>query len=61
MIVLGVAIVLLGLAFVVFVRRRRARHDGTRPGDPDGGEATTDLDAAVNATDGPQKSDREAW
>lgn len=60
-IALGVAIVLLGLAFVVFVRRRRAGREGTRPGDLDGGKATTDLDAAVNAADVPQKSDREAW
>jgi hypothetical protein len=59
-IVLGVAIVLLGLVLVVFVRRRRARA-GTRPGGPAAGAATAGPDAAVNATDSPREPEGEAW
>jgi LPXTG-motif cell wall-anchored protein len=62
-IVLGVAIVLLGAAFVVFVRRRRSRA-GMRPGSPGGGEravVVTGPDVAVNAPQEPSQPDNEAW
>lgn len=59
-IVLGVAIVLLGLAFVVFVRRRRTRA-GARPGSPAGEGATTGPSVAVNTAEGPEEPHGEAW
>ncbi len=60
-IVLGVAIALLGLAFVVFMRRRRAGHAGTRAGDSAGEGASTGPDVAANAAQGGQASEKEAW
>ncbi len=59
-IVLGVAIVLLGLAFVVFVRRRRSRA-GTRAGAPSDGEAIIGPDVDVSTPETAGKPDGEAW
>jgi hypothetical protein len=59
-ILLGVAIVLLGLVFVVFVRRRRARA-GTRSGDPATGGARAGPDTAVSTADTQQEPGKEAW
>ena len=60
-IVLGVAIVLLGLLFVWFVRRRRARPaagNGSGNGGADGAGGPDDRDRGAG---GPQAPAKEAW
>jgi hypothetical protein len=59
-IVLGVAIVLLGVLFVLFVRRRRA-HAGAGPGGASGGGATAGAGVAPGDAAPPQPSGKEAW
>jgi hypothetical protein len=58
-IVLGVAIALLGVLFVLFVRRRRARAGAGPGGAPGGGDATGHGPASTGG--GPGESAREAW
>lgn len=60
-IVLGVAIVLLGLAFVVFVRRRRAERAAAGPRETSGGSAQSAPDAPGNTVGETRKPEREAW
>lgn len=59
-IVLGVAIALLGLLFVLFVRRRRARAATTPAGGSDGGDRLGDGSPAVGAGK-PETPTKEAW
>ncbi|HEY2284078.1 MAG TPA: hypothetical protein VGH60_11075 [Solirubrobacteraceae bacterium] len=59
-IVLGVAIALLGVLFVLFVRRRRARA-GTSLGGASGGGASPSIGVAPGAAGAPEDSREEAW
>jgi hypothetical protein len=59
-IVLGVAIALLGVLCVLFVRRRRARA-GTGPGEASGGGASPDTGIAPGAIGARENSGEEAW
>ncbi len=59
-IVLGVVIALLGLLFVLFVRRRRARANVDSAG-PRGGADSTGDDAAGGGGGGPEAPAKEAW
>jgi hypothetical protein len=64
-IVLGVAIALLGLLFVLFVRRRRARVDADRAGPRGGGDSMGDDSAAGGGggggSGGSEAPAKEAW
>ncbi|HEV3318173.1 MAG TPA: LPXTG cell wall anchor domain-containing protein [Solirubrobacteraceae bacterium] len=59
-IALGVVIALLGLAFVLFVRRRRTRA-GVRPVGISSGGAATGPDVATDAAGAPEAPGKEAW
>jgi hypothetical protein len=59
-IVLGVAIAVFGLLFVLFVRRRRSRLDTGSDGTPPGQNGAGDRGAA-GGVDGPETPVKEAW
>jgi len=60
-IVLGVAIVLLGLAFVLFVRRRRARLAAGPGSGMGGGDGARGQDGGGRGAEGPKTPAKEAW